>query len=632
MKTMKAAAILLAGLVACGGNDAATDARPEDPPVAAAKGLDRFLLFPNPQLDAARFQTDTVEYAQAYYRAVDEGGRRTTLADWRRENGFDSGSGEEVAAVFGDARDLGYGRRMIGRRNADGSMAFMVENYLVGGYAGDLRLAVEAAVLRDTRWLVGINAIEFSAAPGGTVPFAKFFNFNPKTGARETMVDLDGRGAKAMPGVCLSCHGGRGDALEADGSYPRLKNAASRAAGDAAGKLHGFEVDAFVFSELPGYTRAEQEAALKRLNQFVLCSWPNPAVPLEMPAVPCTRRQAQQGEWPGSMAAMLLAAYGGAAMPEAIYTDRYLPESWLENGQAPLYRDVVAPMCRACHLLRGTDQQSSITFDRFDDFDGYRDRLHAHLVDRGNMPLARIVYEAYWASQAPEAIARFLEARDPSLRVRDASGAPLEPGRLVAQPGPARRAWVNEPLRLSGEQSLHADGFRWTLVGPLGSAVLQDPDQAVARLTPLVEGEHVVRLVVTRAGLSSEPVDVSVFASAPAVMPVVPVSFADVKSTVLSCTTSCHVSGNDITPVSLHVGANPGDQVNDDALHAALRSRVNLTDIAASPLLRKPAGHQHGGARIVPPAGAFDDTARPGDPARSSYDVLLDWALAGAPR
>ena len=71
-----------------------------------------------------------------------------------------------------------------------------------------------------------------------------------------------------------------------------------------------------------------------------------------------------------------------------------------------------------------------------------------------------------------------------------------------------------------------------------------------------------------------------------------------------------------------------GDAGDDEWFHAEVRSRVNFTDIAASPLLRKPSGFHHSGGRIV----GFDSTAAPGDPARSTYDLFLNWILAGAPK
>ena len=140
--------------------------------------------------------------------------------------------------MFGDRRDLGYGRRMTARRNPlTGDIAFIVENYQVdpGGVYGFSALSIEAAVRQDTRWRILINAIEYSPATPGGVAFAKFFNFNPVTGAREFQVDLDGRGKKFMPGPCLTCHGGRGDGSFRIGFgnllFPVVHNSMSQAPG-----------------------------------------------------------------------------------------------------------------------------------------------------------------------------------------------------------------------------------------------------------------------------------------------------------------------------------------------------------------------------------------------------------------
>ena len=42
--------------------------------------------------------------------------------------------------MFGDRRDLGYGRRMTVRQNVDGTVAAVVENYLVRSLGGELCL------------------------------------------------------------------------------------------------------------------------------------------------------------------------------------------------------------------------------------------------------------------------------------------------------------------------------------------------------------------------------------------------------------------------------------------------------------------------------------------------------------
>ena len=217
------------------------------------------------------------------------------------------------------------------------------------------------------------------------------------TGERETTVDIDGRGDKAMPGPCITCHGGRADALtppDASGKprFNLLQNAVSRTRGDTQGQLPPFEVDSFQFSTTPGYTRAEQEPILKTMNRMVLCSYPLPA-PSAFPEDAC-RRKASSGEWQGTAAALVKASYGGDGLPNPAYADVSVPASWTAAGQAPLYTTVIAPACRVCHIMRGTGMQSDIDFTTYEKFQPYADRTFATVVNRGNMPLAKLVYDA----------------------------------------------------------------------------------------------------------------------------------------------------------------------------------------------------------------------------------------------
>ena len=284
---LHAFAIVIAGAFAlsgCGGGGSPGDTRPGPTPVEAPPPgePDKFLLFPNPQQQAdGSQQTNTQEYAEAYYRAIDPDNERDTLAKYKARNGFETGTGNEVNVVFGDRRDLGYGRRMYARSNPDGTYAFYVENYLIqaGGAYAYSPLNLDAAIIRDTRWMVGINAIEFSPGPNGGAAFPKFYNFNP-AGVRQLFVNLDGRGLKAMPGPCISCHGGRGDALtppDATGKrlFNLVRNSVSQHRGDVQARMHPFEADVFDFSVTrPGFSRPEQEAAIKTINRMILCTYP----------------------------------------------------------------------------------------------------------------------------------------------------------------------------------------------------------------------------------------------------------------------------------------------------------------------------------------------------------------------
>src|ERR1043166_6799543 len=436
-------ALLLASaavLAACGGGggggkDVFTAAPP--PPVITDPNI--FLLFPNPQLQAdGTRQTDTVEYAQAYYAAVDPLNERDTLAKFKAKNGFDTGIGAQVRVVFGDMRDLGYGRLMTGRRNPDGTIAFFVQNYLVEAAAGYTYSSanLDAAVAQAGNYHIGTNAIEFSPGPAGGVTFLKFYTYRPD-GTRRLTADMDGRGEKAIPGPCITCHGGRGDALTppaAGGArlFNLVQNLPSGNRGDVQARFNVFELDHFDFSAQPGFTRADFEAGLKQLNRWVLESYPI-AAPTAFPE-DASRRVAQVNEWQGTSAALIKNAYGGDGLPSATYSDTLVRAGWAAVGQTWLYQNGVAESCRACHSLRGNGSNSQIDFDSYQKFVDYADRIKAHVFDRGNMPLSRLVYQKLVSTNAINDLANFLQGQ--GFTVRDAGGAVLKVPRPVADPGP----------------------------------------------------------------------------------------------------------------------------------------------------------------------------------------------------
>jgi len=357
-----AGAMLVALLVtACSqgnsGDPATAPAAPVTPPAATVStDPDFYLLGPNRQLQPdGTFQIDTPQYAQAYYEAIDPLDEKDTLLGWKAANLFDSGTGTQVTVVFGDVEDLGYGRHITARQNLDGSVAILVENYLVnaeGDYAYS-PLNLDAAVLDDRSWHIGTSATEYSPTPGGTGSFTKFYWFNPETGTRELGVDLDGRGMKAMPSACIGCHGGRQDPLtppDAGGKrqFPRVINSASMARGDPQAWFIPLEVDRFEFSDMAGFTRADQETALKTINKMILCTFPIMA-PTSFPEDAC-RRTAIATEWQGTAATVIKAGYGGDGLPEAVFSNTLLPAGWSSAGQTSLYRNVVKPTCRVVQL------------------------------------------------------------------------------------------------------------------------------------------------------------------------------------------------------------------------------------------------------------------------------------------
>lgn len=642
--TSIAITLMLSACGGGGGDSKPADVKPgDDPPGAGVvTGPNLFLLFPNPQKQGdGTLQMNTAAYVNSYYEAIDPNNDRSTLDKYKAFNGFGSGTGEEITVVFGDQRDLGYGRRMNVRRNPNGTIAFFVENYLVQAGEGYKYSPanLEAAIVRDQRWLVGVNAIEFTPGPNGGAAFPKFYNYKKDTFERATFVDLDDRGEKAMPGPCISCHGGRGDALmppDATGkqAFNLVQNGVSKQRGDVQAHLHPFEPDVFGFSDRAGFTRADQEARIKKINTWILCTYPLPA-PSTAPEDQC-RRPASPSEWQAPHGDLIKAAYGGDGLPNATWVDNYVPIGWSSVGQSALYRDVVATTCRTCHSQRGTGLQSDLDFNTYAKFAGYSDRIKAHIVDRGNMPLAKIVSEAFYGSNRPESVANFLTAQ--GFTARDNVGAILRPGRPMADPGPSRVVRQGAST-LSAVNSLYSTGYAWSLVsGPTGGATIANGNSVNATFNATQNGTYVVRLVTSAGSVQGTPVDITIVVNNALTPAPSAIRFADIKSILQSpeagCTNSnCHSpGGTQSAPVFYTNEDRNGDGVmnaTDEAwFYTEVRSRINFTEIGASPLLRKPSNNHHNG--LLRPG--FDTSAAPGQPTRASYDTFLNWILNGAPQ
>ena len=523
----------------------------------------------------------------------------------------------------------------------------------------------DAAVARDPRWYIGTNAIEFSPGPNGGKPFAKYYTFDPATGARLLEANLDGRGNKAMPSICAACHGGRGDPLKPADAFGKqlfavVGNPASGVRGDLKGKLHFFEPDTFSFSTKA--PRANQEAKIKTLNQWVLCTYPLPTstvVPTGYAEDTC-RSVAKLDEWQGEEAASVVKeAYGGNGMPNQTYTDTYVPAAWLTAGQQTLYQNVVQPACRMCHILRGIGQQSDADFSTYTGFQTSVDRIRAHIIDRGNMPLTKILYNRYWAtSSMHDQLNAFLLAEAPNAasdpyptsyyRVVDAANSPALPGRPIAIAGPNRTVSTLEPAVLSAAESLYADTYSWSFVSNPGNvATLSSQTGVQTTFSANTNGTYVVQLVASKGAVQSDPVLLTIVANnALSPLPSA-IRFSDIKAvlqaagagTCITCHTPAPPDGSQPSPVMYaNIDRNGDgfvDATDDTWFYTEVRGRINFSDISASPLLRKPSGHHHNG---LVQAGFGNKGAKipadqlaPGDPQRASYDLFLNWILNGAP-
>lgn len=689
------AAIISLLLASCGGggNTNTGEIYTGTPPAAPGPvdGPDSFLLYPNPQVSPP---VDSETYARAYYAAIDPANTKDTLEKFMSVNGFGNlSTGSEVQAVFGDMRDLGYGRYVTARRNTDGTMVFLTANYLVWSAAGYgySSMNLDAAVAKDRRWYIGTNTIEYSPGPNGGRPFVKYYSYDTN-GVRVLEANLDGRGSKAMPGICTNCHGGRGDPLTAaDASGNQLfsvvGNPASGVRGDLKGRLHFFEPDTFSFSALPGYSRAEQEAKIKTLNQWVLCSYPLPTssiVPTGFAEDACRTEAPTLGEWQGGAATVVKAAYGGDGMLNATYSDNYVPASWVVAGQTSLYRNVVQPACRMCHILRGTGEQSDTDFSTYESFRKQAEDIRSHVVDLGNMPSTKVLYSRYWATPGmQDELNAFFLAQTPNpasnpyaatpdilYRVLDATSGAARAGRPIASAGPSRTVSTGAST-LDAQYSKYADTYQWSIYSSPASAVnspatLSSTTAVKTTFNATVDGTYIVKLVAGKGTVQSDPSYIALVVNSALTPLPSAIRFADIKRVLQNSSgaggggcNQCHFAagatggyiGNggskvyasyeDIDRDGDGIVASGVGGTDDIWFYNEVRGRINLSDIADSPLLRKPSGHGHdtptvgnttvrtgfGDKTLGTPAEEFV----PGDVKRQYYDLFLNWILNGAP-
>jgi hypothetical protein len=230
-------------------------------------------------------------------------GVKTTLARFKAANNF---AADEASAVYFNAGDLGFGRSMhMWTNGAD--ISYYVSNYP----------NVEAARLGIA--LIATVAMDYSANPLGGGRYTKFYIFN-KDGARVNFADLDGRGAKFVPRLCIVCHSGQ---------YVPPNNVNH---GDTHSRFIGFDLGSYGYSGFdPAFSRTNQEENFRKLNLGIL-----------QHTAPSAAGQELLNGW---------YAHNNKTITTPNQTQQeFVPNGWA--GNPTLYTDVIRTSCRTCHVNR----------------------------------------------------------------------------------------------------------------------------------------------------------------------------------------------------------------------------------------------------------------------------------------
>jgi hypothetical protein len=319
-----------------------------------------------------------------------------TFNDWKLENGLkinpdtngnrnpfdddDATDPPEVSALFFNAVDLALARSMHGRTsivNGEKRTAYYVCNYRNPSDfmhpANPILSLQDAKNDPDNSNAIACVAFDYSADPARN--FTKFYVF--VKGRLAASADLDGNGEKFVPGLCKACHGADNQARQ-----PFTNNVVN---GNIGAHFLPFDLDNFDYLDDSAFTRRAQESKFKQLNEMILNTDPAPVV-----------RELIRGWYENTTE----------------QNSPFVPEGW--KGQTQLYRRVVKPSCRTCHVAMRPGppvlpDSPDLDFDRFEGFKNQantiRDRVCRNAEGITNpdvvrlfrsMPNSKVTFDLFW--------------------------------------------------------------------------------------------------------------------------------------------------------------------------------------------------------------------------------------------
>ncbi|MEX2399237.1 MAG: carboxypeptidase regulatory-like domain-containing protein [Rhodothermales bacterium] len=355
-----------------------------------------------------------------YYGTIDPRGLRKTFTEFKQTNGFapdgntliqeSYGPVDEVRAAYANAVDLGFGRDMHGKRTLandnEYDIAFYVTNY--GSYESDDEGDFENAVTQNSAELVATVAMEWSRIED---PAATPYNYyDPDAGAdpndpnapivisdNERVVkfyvydaagnplftaDLDNRGARPIPQLCMVCHGGAYDAGFNTG-VPAFSTPADVKMGAV---MLPFDVNTYVLDgAVPlDFEETNQHREFFELNDLVVDTEP------------------------GAVIEEIIDEMYTGSDPDPI--EDFLVTNWDANdAHRDMYLNVVGPACRVCHASRPLEDNGSggVRDIRFQDVNqflkpeadgGIAQKADLRVCTQRVMPHALATYNRFWSS------------------------------------------------------------------------------------------------------------------------------------------------------------------------------------------------------------------------------------------
>ncbi len=359
---------------------------------------------------------NTVNDTNTYYKAIDPGDKRNTLRKFKILNGFlENGKIHDkvVSAKYFNAGDLGFGRLMVMRKQEDGDVAYYVSNFAraeqaVAAWKAERKGKEPPAALATVAMEYSPIDPEAPECSPTRLPTCKritkfyFYEGGGLDVTRDIAVDLDGRGARGLPGKCTVCHGGK-EFVTKDGEGQPIPDPDP----DLGARFIPFDVDAFGFVDKKHFRRRNQERSFKKLNLRILETNPAPAV----------RELICGWYWPQGSTPNPTCEANDLRDGNARKTQNsaFVPTGWSAQPQhLELYNQVVKRSCRTCHVQR-EEQDFAIDFNTFSEFEQKKGliqlrvcrELHTPMdgktsLLKPDMPHARWTFLNFWLNPSPQ--------------------------------------------------------------------------------------------------------------------------------------------------------------------------------------------------------------------------------------
>ena len=336
-----------------------------------------------------------------YYAQVDPRGKRSTLTKFRQTNGFIDINNNPVAGVvntkYANSGDLGFGRDMYCQKQtaSDGltDYACYVSNY------GDVTTADQQDAIDAVTGgpPVATVAMEYSRieSPTGTanefddtnapIRSVKFYVYNSAGDQFLRAANLDGKGARPVPQLCMVCHGGALVKPQTNVNGQPVPVFAARDDVKLGSVFVPFDLRYYTFPPAPhDKTNATVQANFKQLNTDIVSSVVQAIGHL-------TIKNVVDEMYSG----------GSATQHEDFTVSGWRAPTAPEPAKPAFYKGTVSNACRMCHTAQPF---STLRFENASDFINFLGQVGTRVCTQHVMPHANRTHEIFWGIADPTVV------------------------------------------------------------------------------------------------------------------------------------------------------------------------------------------------------------------------------------